>query len=65
MFSLLQVSPAEIEGLLINHAGIEDAAVIGVFDSTAGELPKAFIVRKLGTNITRDEIHNYARGKDD
>ena len=60
-----QVSPAEIEGLLVNHAGIEDAAVIGVLDSTAGELPKAFIVTKPGANITREEIHSYVKGKDD
>lgn len=39
-----QVPPAELEALLVTHPAIVDAAVIGVADDEAGELPKAFIV---------------------
>jgi acyl-CoA synthetase (AMP-forming)/AMP-acid ligase II len=39
-----QVAPAELEALLLGHEGVADAAVIGVPDDEAGELPKAFVV---------------------
>jgi len=44
--SFSQVAPAELEALLISHSNIDDAAVIGVPDEKAGELPKAFVVPK-------------------
>ncbi|MCA2009924.1 AMP-binding protein [Cereibacter sphaeroides] len=39
-----QVAPAELEALLVTHPAIADAAVIGVQDADAGEVPMAFIV---------------------
>ena len=39
-----QVAPAELEATLVAHPGISDAAVIGVPDPEAGELPMAFVV---------------------
>jgi 4-coumarate--CoA ligase len=39
-----QVAPAELEALLLTHPAITDAAVIGVADPDAGEVPMAFIV---------------------
>ena len=43
-----QVPPAELEAVLITHAAVADAAVIGVPDEEAGELPKAFITLAPG-----------------
>jgi len=45
-FKGLQVPPAELEALLVSHPAVADAAVIGVPDEEAGEIPKAFIVRR-------------------
>ncbi|TFK86475.1 phenylacetyl-CoA ligase [Polyporus arcularius HHB13444] len=41
-----QVSPSELEGYLLNHPDVADAAVIGVPDDYAGEVPLAYIVLK-------------------
>ena len=39
-----QVAPAELEALLLTMPEISDAAVIGLADDEAGEIPMAFIV---------------------
>ena len=50
-----QVAPAELEATLVAHTGISDAAVIGMPDPEAGELPMAFIVT-ADPAPTEDEI---------
>lgn len=52
-----QVPPAELEALLISHPNVDDVAVIGVPDLEAGELPKAFIVRR--GDVTSGEIMEF------
>ncbi len=49
-----QVAPAELEGLLLGHQAIADAAVIPSPDEEAGEVPKAFIIPK--SEVTEEEI---------
>jgi acyl-CoA synthetase (AMP-forming)/AMP-acid ligase II len=51
-----QVPPAELEALLLTHPAVADAAVIGVADEEAGEIPKAFVVLKPGATATDEEI---------
>jgi long-chain acyl-CoA synthetase len=58
------IAPAEIEALLLEHSGIADAAVIGKPHPEAGEIPKAFVVRKPGhAELTADEILAFAKGR--
>ncbi|HZO32732.1 MAG TPA: 4-coumarate--CoA ligase family protein [Chloroflexota bacterium] len=52
-----QVAPAELEALLAAHPSIADAAVIGVPDEEAGEVPKAFVVLK--GKVSADEVMGY------
>lgn len=52
----LQVAPAELEGLLIDHEAIADAAVIPVPDEEAGEIPKAYVVLKPNQSLSADEV---------
>ena len=58
-----QVPPAELEGLLIEHPEISDAAVIGKPDEESGEIPKAFVVKIEGSNISEDAIMSFVSSK--
>ncbi|CAK9832972.1 Luciferin 4-monooxygenase [Anthophora retusa] len=55
-----QVSPTEIETLLLKHPDINDAAVIGIPDELSGEVPMALVVKQPGSNITGKEIVEFA-----
>ncbi|KAJ6414552.1 hypothetical protein OIU84_003533 [Salix udensis] len=55
-----QVAPAELEALLQAHPWISDAAVVGMKDEDAGEIPVAFVIkiRKLSSHRRRNyEVH--------
>jgi acyl-CoA synthetase (AMP-forming)/AMP-acid ligase II len=59
-----QVAPAELEAVLIGNPQIADAAVIGIKDEASGEeLPKAFVVRAPGSEITEQEVMDYVAGR--
>jgi len=52
----LQVAPAELEAVIQAHPAVADVAVIPVPDLEAGEIPKAFVVRKPGASLTAEEV---------
>ena len=54
-----QVAPAELEALLLTHPDVADAAVIGLPDPEAGELPVAFVVAKPDRAPTEDEVRAF------
>ncbi|KAJ6713198.1 4-COUMARATE--COA LIGASE 2 [Salix purpurea] len=54
-----QVAPAELEALLLSHPEISDAAVVGMKDEDAGEVPVAFAVKSEKSQVTEDEIKQY------
>ncbi|MCV2867884.1 AMP-binding protein [Defluviimonas sp. WL0002] len=51
-----QVAPAEVEAELQSCPGVADAAVIGVPDDEAGEVPVAFLVRAPGATVDADQV---------
>lgn len=57
------MAPAELEALLLTHPAVQDAAVVGLPNEEAGELPLAFVVKKMGKNITEKEIEKFVAGK--
>ncbi|PYH81200.1 AMP-binding enzyme [Aspergillus uvarum CBS 121591] len=56
-----QVAPSELEGVLLSHPAVVDAAVVGVRDPLYGiERPRAFVVAKPGELLRIDEVRRYA-----
>ncbi|MGV0851173.1 4-coumarate--CoA ligase family protein [Mycolicibacterium phlei] len=58
-----QVPPAELEAVLLSHPKIADAAVIGVNDADGEEIPKAFVVKQPGAELTEDEVIEFVAGQ--
>jgi len=62
--NLFQVPPTEIETCILKLDAIEDVGVVGVPDEEAGELPRAYVVRKKGyDNLTETDILKHVAGK--
>lgn len=58
-----QVSPSEIEEVILSYPGVIDAAVVAKPDNTSGEIPLAFVVKRPGNNqVTAEEIQSYTNG---
>jgi acyl-CoA synthetase (AMP-forming)/AMP-acid ligase II len=53
------IYPVEIENRLLEHAQIDDAAVIGVDHPELGSEPKAFIVRSPGAQLSSAEVRDW------
>ena len=51
----MQVAPAEIEAHLLTHPSVADCAVIPIPDDSAGEVPKAFVVKSVTVRLEADE----------
>ncbi|XP_075232458.1 uncharacterized protein LOC142330877 [Lycorma delicatula] len=59
-----QVAPAELEDLLKSHPKVADAAVIGVPDERAGEVPVAYVIPKPGKEkVQSDDVKKYIAEK--
>lgn len=57
----LQVAPAELEAVLLEHDAIEDAGVIGVQVAEGEERPRAYVRLKEGRQLTVDNIQAYMK----
>ena len=55
------VYPREIEDVMYEHPAVKTAAIIGVPDEIAGEIPKAFVVQKEGAETTEEELIEFVR----
>jgi len=55
-----QVAPAELEGVLLLHESIADAAVIGISKpGSTSEIPRAYVVRQGDAFITEDDVKAF------
>ena len=53
------MAPAELEALLLTHPAVADAAVIGLPDEEAGEIPAGYVVLKPGSSHDAGEIQAF------
>jgi len=53
------VAPAELEAVLHEHPAVADCAVVGKRDPEAGEIPRAFVVRRAGTHVTESDLIRF------
>lgn len=57
-----QVAPAELEGILLDHPAVTDAAVVGV-TIDGEEYPRAYIQKTPGENVSEKEIADWMAAK--
>ncbi len=57
------VYPRELEDILYEHPAVKLCAVVGKPDSLAGEVPKAYVVRKEGATASEEEIMAFVNEK--
>jgi long-chain acyl-CoA synthetase len=55
------VYPDEVDGVLMAHPAVFEAATIGVPDARRGETVKSFIVLAEGRTATAEELIEYCR----
>jgi fatty-acyl-CoA synthase len=55
------VFPREVEDLLADHAGIDEAAVVGVDDEKFGQRLKAFVVASGASKPSEDDLKQYVK----
>lgn len=52
-----QVAPNELEGVLLSHPAIQDAAVIGIeIIGEGSEMPRAYVIKRQGMDVTEQEV---------
>lgn len=57
----INISPAEVENILLLHPQVESAGVVGVADRERGELVIAFVVARRGTMPTEGDLIAHCR----
>jgi len=58
------IGPFEVESALMEHPAVAEAGVIGIPESTAGEMVKAYVALKVGfepSELLRKELLGHAR----
>jgi len=58
-----QVPPAELEAVLLRHPDVTDAAVVGLRDEEAGEIPVGYVTLRPGASASPEEIRQFVAGQ--
>ena len=57
------VYPQEVEAVLLEHPFVSAAIAVGEKNNVAGELVKAFVILKEGTDVTEKELMLYCKDR--
>lgn len=55
------ISSVEVEGVLLRHPAVQEAAIVGLPHERWGEAPHAYVVICDGADLTEDEVIDFAR----
>jgi fatty-acyl-CoA synthase len=55
------ISSIEVEGVLLRHPAVQEAAIVGLPDEKWGETPHAFVVLREGASATEADLITFAR----
>jgi len=57
------ISSIDLENTAVGHPEVQEAAVIGVYHPKWDERPLLIVVRKAGSQVTKEQILDYLEGK--
>jgi fatty-acyl-CoA synthase len=57
------ISSVEVEGALLRHPAVAEAAIVGLPSDKWGESPHAFVVLLPGASATEDEVRQFLRDR--
>ena len=57
------ISSQEVEKTIMDHPSVLEVCVIGVPDDKWGEVPKAFVVKRPGAEVTAEEVIQFTRDR--
>jgi len=57
------ISSVEVEGTLLHHPAVQEAAIVGLPHEKWGEIPHAFVVLRDGAGATGDELITFTRSR--
>lgn len=55
------ISSVEVEGTLLRHPAVQEAAVVGLADEQWGEAPHAFVILREGATAAEEELRQFVR----
>jgi fatty-acyl-CoA synthase len=55
------ISSLEVEGTLLRHPAVQEAAIVGLRHEKWGEAPQAFVVLREGATASEDELITFTR----
>jgi fatty-acyl-CoA synthase len=57
------ISSVEVEGALLRHPAVDEAAIVGLPSERWGETPHAFVVLRPGATASEDDLRAFLRDR--
>ena len=53
------IHPLEVENCLLSHENVREVSIVGLPDDKYGEVVAAFTVKRIGSDLTADEVRKW------
>ncbi len=54
-----RISTTEVESALVSHPAVAEAAVVGANDATTGQAIMAYVILRIGFDVTENDLRNH------